>query len=252
VWGNSGNTQQKELCKVLINHWISSIWFPPSDLNETVQIIDSRPSYVPFYCFTVRTETSYNAEIGTPTANGEIVWNAVSGITRNVYEELITCATYSVNRTLVGELIKKPNSFSLNTGRVLPPELPTYRPAISLPMSDEVLPVDFGIEDAFEFAAGKKKIYLWEEQACQTKLRGDFVSEKIRDLACATRFKKEHFVILLPVYVSGFNYGGLTYELVISGNKGVIEGQRPFGSGMIGKLLTDAVKKVTKVVTESI
>lgn len=62
-------TQTKELCKPILQHWLSSIWFPPSDLEEKKKLRDFLPMYIPFYCFTVYTETTYTAEIGKKCLN---------------------------------------------------------------------------------------------------------------------------------------------------------------------------------------
>ena len=69
-------TQKKELCKTLLTQWMTSIWFPPSDLNESLEIMDARPCYVPFYCFSVTTHTVFQAELGTTMKDGKTDCNS--------------------------------------------------------------------------------------------------------------------------------------------------------------------------------
>jgi hypothetical protein len=42
----------------------------PADLDQKLEIVEPRPVYVPFYCFSVNTTTSFSVDIGTTTANG--------------------------------------------------------------------------------------------------------------------------------------------------------------------------------------
>lgn len=56
-------TQKKEACGALIQHWITTIWFVPSDFDETIKISEPKPIYVPFYFFKVHIESHYKAEI---------------------------------------------------------------------------------------------------------------------------------------------------------------------------------------------
>jgi len=244
-------TQTQELCKTLITHWLSTIWFPPSDLNENLKIQSSHPIYVPFYSFTVTTECVFHAEIGIPKQSGEMDYQEVHGSFGKVYEELMTCASFAVNRVLIMDLLRKPNSFSLSTGKMLPHDMPEYRPDLKVP--EDILPIDCKVERAFEEIGGQEKIKKWDKKFCLKKIQQDNATENIRNYGCNTiKLRKSFFVVLLPIYSSGFSYNGNNYEVVISGNKGVVEGNRPFGSGIVGKVFTEAVKKVTNLVADSI
>jgi len=243
-------TQSKELCPTLVNHWLSSIWFPPSDLNESKILQEFRPVYIPFYSFHVQTETTYDVETGKTNESGEVDWEEVSGKICGNYEELTTCASYSVDRPLITELLNKQGSFSLNTDRKIPANPPLYD--VDLDLKEQVLPIDFGQEEAFELA-GKRKVFKGDEKDCKAQIKENYQPEQQRNFHCKTKIlKMEHFVILLPVFVSGFTYMNTSYEVMISGNKGVVEGRRPYGSGIIGKMVSTGWSTIKNTINDTV
>ncbi len=74
-----------------------------------------------------------------------------------------------------------------------------------------------------------------------------------RGFICSTQIEqKDFFVILLPIYFGSFNYDSSPYEYVISGNKGVVHGGRPVGTGWIGKQFLGAVHTVTTLMSDQL
>jgi hypothetical protein len=139
----------------------------------------------------------------------------------------------------------------MNTGRVLPAEPPRYKKG-AVP-KEEILSIDIDHEEAFRMLGGKEQISKWEEKNCLRKIKQEHQPELQQNLVCKTSLVKlDYFIILLPILSSGFSYGPQVYEVLISGNKGVVEGKRPFGTGLIGKTCMDAFNKVSTIVGESI
>lgn len=195
------------------------------------------------------------------TSPEEILWDVVDDKFSNMYDELMTCASYSVDRDLVEALLNslcsyclsliyiERGSFSLNTDRKLPHDCPVYRKNIKL--EEKILPIDVGIEEAFN-RAGKSMVFQSEENQAKARVKA-CKGDQERNFLCSTRVVKlEHFVILLPIFITGFEYRGDIYEVVISGNKGVVEGRRPYGAGMLGKLVKDSWKKVRSVYNDTL
>jgi len=232
-------TQKKEICKTLVKKWLSENWFLPSDLNENILINDPRPVYVPFYYFSVKSTTDYSVEIGTTKLEGTIEWKLYHGTIHNPYSDLMACASHSANIELVTSLMNR--GFSL-----VPSDAPPYRSSISL--AEEIFQIDISIDEAFSMI-DKKFIENSERQAVLSEIK-QLRPERTRNLIVCTPsiYREEGFPVLLPIYFGSFAYRGSSYEFVISGNKGIVEGKRPIGTGWLGKQLRDAVGTVKSVI----
>jgi len=244
-------TQHKEVCKTLVRTWLASMWFAPADLDENVTINEPRAVYVPFYSFNVTTSTTYEVEIAnTNVQTGLLDWKAVTGKISSVYEELMTCASYSVNYDLTMKLLKKQGSFSLHTNKILPTDLLPFKQ--STETAEDILPNDIVVLKAFEMA-GKDKIYEWEKVKSKAYIKEQYTPEQKKGFVCKTKLtNRQYIVVLLPIFASSFSYNGTLYEVLISGNKGGVEGNRPVGSGLIGKMCRDGWKKMSTLVSDSI
>eukprot|EP01117_Protostelium_nocturnum_P015026 TRINITY_DN5785_c0_g1_i1.p1 TRINITY_DN5785_c0_g1~~TRINITY_DN5785_c0_g1_i1.p1 ORF type:complete len:348 (+),score=47.08 TRINITY_DN5785_c0_g1_i1:82-1125(+) len=135
-------TQRKESCKPLISHWLTNIWFPPSDLNEKKEIVDPHPHYVPFYVFSVKTQTHWRAEVGTTNGKKEVQWNALEGNFSSLYEQLAVCASSEFHPRLVDMLLNGQKGFSMNTDKVIPSEPLRYKPNANHQGEETVLSTD--------------------------------------------------------------------------------------------------------------
>jgi len=119
-------------------------------------------------------------------------------------------------------------------------------------LKEPILVVDFEKDEAFELA-GKGKVLRGDEKACENQIKELYHPENQRNFRCHTRITDfQSFVILLPIFVSSFMYDNTRFDVVISGNKGVVEGRRPYGSGMLGKMVTNSWKTLKTVYNDSL
>eukprot|EP00027_Filamoeba_sp_ATCC50430_P002645 CAMPEP_0168541154 /NCGR_PEP_ID=MMETSP0413-20121227/663_1 /TAXON_ID=136452 /ORGANISM="Filamoeba nolandi, Strain NC-AS-23-1" /LENGTH=126 /DNA_ID=CAMNT_0008570945 /DNA_START=833 /DNA_END=1209 /DNA_ORIENTATION=+ len=101
---------------------------------------------------------------------------------------------------------------------------------------EELLSIDVNSTEAFKVLDFKGMIEQSEISRAKKEIKHKYKPEQRRNLKCKTKLHKmEHYVILLPIYFTSFKYNNTEYEVCISGNKGVVEGNRPFGTGYIGK-----------------
>eukprot|EP01119_Soliformovum_irregulare_P009684 TRINITY_DN2328_c0_g1_i3.p1 TRINITY_DN2328_c0_g1~~TRINITY_DN2328_c0_g1_i3.p1 ORF type:complete len:424 (-),score=64.24 TRINITY_DN2328_c0_g1_i3:42-1313(-) len=235
-------SSNEETCKTFFEQWLNEIWFPPSDLTENKTMGPLRPVYVPFYIFTVDTETSFRCDIGKTMPEGHDHWTNISGHLENHYSELMTCASYSVNRSLVTTLLKTPGSFVRDDMDRLSSHF--HNVQLGVQLDHEVVDIDFGADYAFELA-GKRIMDEGDFREAKKKIKREYQPEKKKNLHVSTQVVRRDFsVVLLPIYFTGFSYGGVTYDVVISGNRGTVVGDRPYGSGMLGKLMTEGWNKI--------
>lgn len=66
----------------------------------------------------------------------------------------------------------------------------------------------------------------------------DARAEKVSDfkLESMQLTKAEQQLVYLPLYVSNYVYRQTEYKFIVSGQKGTLRGQRPYGLGKLGAL----------------
>jgi len=250
-------SQSLDMCNRKVQNWLQQTWFLPSDWRISLKILQPKPQYVPFFVYDVTTATDYEASVlmdsklaSSPTRK----WEAVSGKLSNTYNEIIACASCSVNNKLVNKLLKFPG-FSYQKQKVLPTNLRAYKQTIHF--SEVVLPLEINKDEAWE-GAGRPLIAEQEERRAREDMKQKYDlsgsgTAGIRDFRADTRYEAfSHYVVFLPVYFVGFEYSADTYEVVVSGNLGVVVGNRPVGAGSGGKFLFDKIKSVSNLVSETV
>jgi len=239
-------TQTPQLCKVRVENWLSKKWFAPSDMKEKLVFLDFDPKFVPFYIFKIYVETQYEATVAHVSSSGEITTETIKRKSEHTYFDRFVCASYSVPRELVHTLANKPHSFS-ESSRLLP-ELLDFNPDIK--KHGDILTIDFDVHFAFDQIGGISKINELEDQRCKQLIQTQYPNHE--NFFCTTQLKREHSVILLPIFFGGFTYDGNTFEVAVSGNRGVVAGKRPpIGTGVLGKMVFDGWNYFSKVVKDT-
>jgi len=250
-------SQTPEMCTRKVQNWLQQIWFLPSDWRVSLRTSPPKPCYVPFFVFDVITSTNYEASVSTIDSRdaGSVgnKWEFVQGNFSNSYNEIIVCGSCSVNQKLVQKLLKQ-SGFSYQTQRILPSDPPVYKQSIHF--NEEILPLEITREEAWELS-GHLCVQEWEEQRARKDIKMKYLlgnmSDQIRNFRIDLRFSnKRHYIVLLPIYFVGFEYGSQVYEVLVSGNLGVVVGNRPIGTGSGGKYLIDKIKSVGNLVSETV
>eukprot|EP01112_Ceratiomyxa_fruticulosa_P010458 TRINITY_DN2771_c0_g2_i2.p1 TRINITY_DN2771_c0_g2~~TRINITY_DN2771_c0_g2_i2.p1 ORF type:complete len:401 (-),score=77.00 TRINITY_DN2771_c0_g2_i2:156-1358(-) len=218
-------------------------------------------------------------------------WEVASGDIQSTYSELIACASCSINSKLVDKLMYQENGFSGHPQRVLPMDIPGKSSSTSifptkskatsprtipqtvpqipsqhsstLPNPNSfsekcpILPLDLSKDDAWETIGGTAKINTWEEKKCKEKILSSYEvvkgSDGVKNLNPDTRITSfQYYIVLLPVFLTTIDYTENSYEVMVSGNKGVVVGERPIGSGVGGKVILDTLKTVGGIVTDTV
>jgi len=238
-------TQTAQLSKVRVENWLSKKWFVASDIKEKLQFLDFDPKFVPFYIFKISVETQYEATIPHISPD-EVISERITRKSEHVYHDRFVCASYSVPLELVNMLANKPHSFS-ESSRFLP-EVLDFNPSIK--KDGQILTVDFDVNYAFDAIGGISKINELETQRCSQLVQNQFPNHE--NFFCTTQMKREHSVILLPIFFGGYIYEGKNFEVVVSGNRGVVAGKRPpLGTGALGKMVYDGWNYFSKIVKDT-
>jgi len=207
---------------------------------------------VPFFVFQVKTHSEIDAEVLVED-NGLRKWEHETEYIQSDYPEIIACASCSVNQKLVEKLLTDEHGFSFHTQQSLPTQLQSYPPQNDdnvVNSVNNVLPIDITKEEAWEIS-GKRRIPEEEHSRSHAKLLHG--NSAVRDLSIDTEFTNfQYFLVYLPIYFSSFSYGDKFFEVLVSGNRGVVVGNSPLGTGSGGKFIMDKLKSLSNLVSDTI
>jgi len=210
--------------------WIKKLWFAPNALKKAVLSFDHfKGVYLPFWTYDSKTSTSYTGQRGrhyyvsqsyTTTENGKTVTK-----TRQVRKTSWTFVTGRVNHDFDDVLVPASNS------------LPHKQLAALEPWDLENL-VPFTPEYLSGFTTEKYQVNLklGFDKACDimngtiaTLIRQDIGGDDQRILTRNTQHKNITFKhLLLPAYVSAYNFKGKLYRFMVNARTGEVQGERPY------------------------
>lgn len=202
--------------------WLGKKWFTPSKVKKYGVTTDSfKGVYLPFWTYDAMTHTVYVGERGedrtetTQNSKGETIertvtdWYRTSGIVDLKFDNIIVPASESLPPVIINRLTNWDIKNSVN-----------YQKEFLAGFITEIYQRDFreGVNDA------KKKMDSIIEDAIRTDIGGDDQRIKIKN----TEYDDLMFkLLLLPVWISAFNYNGKLYQFVVNGRTGQVIGEYP-------------------------
>lgn len=218
----------RQKAEPLFTRWIGRKWLAPRSLKKDCRPEKLQGIYVPFWTYDTATHSTYTAEAGTYyytthtrtiTENGHtrtvteqvrhIRWRWVSGTYAKAYDDLLINAAQHMQ----GRLIQKIEPFDLR-------ELIPYRP--------EYL-AGFGAE---RYSIGLQQGWTNAKETIRQDLYGDITrqihADTVRNLNFQTLYhdvRYKHF--LLPVWISAYQFRKKTFQFLINGQTGEVQGQAP-------------------------
>jgi ribosomal protein S27AE len=221
--------------------WIEGRWFAPNALRRTVQGADGvRGVYVPCWTFDAETETDYVGQRGvnrTVTvmrrdAEGRTVpvtrivtdWFPAAGRVRVAFDDAMILASHSVPKHLEDVLT------GWDIGRLVPPS-EAYLAGFT------VEAYQVGLEPAFGEAQQRFA------SAIDQAVRRDIGGHQQRVARVHTRYGRVTFKhVLMPVWIASYRFGGRVFAVVVNGQTGVVQGDRPWSAWKIaGAVLGSAL-----------
>jgi hypothetical protein len=224
----------KRAAQRVFAQWVGSRWFAPSALKATVRQADGvKGIYLPWWTYDAATITTYRGERGVqrrvqdnrPNATAQagaattrVVtdWSPASGAVPVGFDDILVAGSASVAPHLARVL----DQWDLS--RLRPP-------------ADEVL-AGFGVEvyrTGLEDGFGQARQRM--ASAIDAAIRRDIGGDAQRIHAQQTvvddiRFKH----LLMPVWIGSYRFGGKPYQIVVNGQSGEVEGDRPWSKWKIG------------------
>ncbi len=207
-------------CHKLTKEWLGSSWMVPGSLKQLARVADFTGVYLPYWTFDARTRATWKAQVGHPRTRRyreggkwkervEIEWRWESGKVQLSIDDLIVEGTSKLSRLLLDRLKR----FDL---AALTPYEPEFLAGL------QARAYDIPLEDAWEVA--RQKMREQTREACRSQAS----TSMIRNFSMDLDFSQETWrYILLPAYVAAYRYQGITFQVMVNGQTGVVAGQRP-------------------------
>jgi predicted heme/steroid binding protein/ribosomal protein S27AE len=219
-----------------LQEWLARGWMHPSGLRQAAASARLNGVYLPFWIFSARLSTSWQAEVGQKrtrkTWDGkrktEIKWKKQSGRLNLKISDMLTPGTHKVSATLLQQLYP----FELSA-------LTVYDPAYLAGWQAQVY--DVGLRPAWDQARH------WMRQQAKSAIYRKIDSRHVRNLNMTADLQDERWrYVLLPVYLSAYRFKDRTYQVMVNGQTGKAAGQKPLdwrrvGGALAGLLLPGLV-----------
>ncbi|MDA7746453.1 hypothetical protein N8878_03880 [Psychromonas sp.] len=209
--------------------WLKKRWFAPNKLKDYARMDGLKGIYTPFWTFDANTETYYNGQRGdyyyttesyTTTENGKSVtktrqvrhtrWRHTSGYVHNKFDDLLVHASNRMHEKYVDKL--EPwdlhNLEVFNSSYVAGFQVESY---------------SLGLEGGMNVAKQKMNPII------NSAIRRDIGGDEQRISSEKTAYHDVTFKhILLPVWMSAYNFKGKVYQFMVNARTGEVQGTRPF------------------------
>lgn len=215
-----------------VAEWLGNRWFAPSGLGEYARK-GRRMSgvYVPFWTFDANTATDYRGQRGTVHTESQTVFQDGKPKQIMVTKVRWRPARGRVARAFDDVLILASNTLPPKHTDALPPwdlsRLVPYTPAYLAGFRAEAYRVE--LRDAW----GQAREVM--DQMITRDVRFDIGGDRQRIDSMDTRVSDITFKhVLLPIWVAAYRFRGKSYRIVVNGQTGRVEGERPWSAWKLG------------------
>jgi DNA-directed RNA polymerase subunit RPC12/RpoP len=212
------------------NAWIASRWFAPNQLYQFANLGRLSGIYVPFWTYDSMTFTHYTGMRGddyqeTETyterdSNGQEVtktrqvtktrWWPVSGEVRHFFDDVLVCASRSVDEGLVRAV----EPWDLK-------KLEGFQPQFLSGFQAERYAI--GLREGFDQARAIMDAEI--RTLCARDIGGDHQQlQSVQTQHSGITFKH----LLLPAWLAAYRYRDQTYQILVNGRTGQVSGTRPY------------------------
>tara|TARA_B100001287_G_C22684948_1_gene532762 strand:+ start:2638 stop:3702 length:1065 start_codon:yes stop_codon:yes gene_type:complete len=201
-----------------VKKWVKKLWFAPNKLQKVVLNFEYfKGIYIPYWTYDMDTISNYTGQKGKYyyVKSGDknvrkTKWYPASGTINKFFDDILTPAT----KSLPERYIKKLEPWDLEN-------LIPYDKNYLTGFITEKYQIDFkdGFKEAKTIADKEIRILIRKDIGGDTQ-RIQHVNSIYNDI----KFKH----LLLPVYVSSYNYNNKIYQFLVNARTGEIQGQRPY------------------------
>ena len=210
--------------------WVKSLWFAPNDLKKYADTTDKLVGiYMPYFTFDSNTFNKYLGARGDYYYTTESYTDVVDGKsvtkTRQVRHTRWTTVSGKLDVNFDDMLVPASQSLPLKYIELLEPwdlkSLVDYNDSYLSGFKAESYQLE--LKDAFEYAKDKMKTEI--NKQVRMVIGGD--EQRVDDLN--TNYSDVSFkYILLPLWISAFQYNNKPFRFLINARTGEVQGERPY------------------------
>lgn len=199
--------------------WVKSRWFAPNKFKQVSDAESLKSTYLPHWTWDARTRSTYQGERGRhyyeEDSNGKRVrktqWRRVSGTVQRHFDDVVVPATSHVDGKYLDEL-----SGDWPTGQAA-----AFQPQYLAGHHTQ----RYDIEPAQGFENAKQKMAPLIKKDVKKDIGGD--AQRVHSID--THYSAvTHKLLLLPVWLVAYLFGGKSWQVLVSGQTGKVVGERPW------------------------
>lgn len=218
--------------------WISKRYFAPRDLKKEHREQRLTGMYIPFWTYDSDTYSTYSGEAGTyyyvtvtewVEENGErkqrtrqerrIRWWPTSGDYSRYFDDVLVNASKQIDNRLMGAL--EPYNLS---------ELVAYKREFLSGFLAERYSIK--LREGWDRAADEIKASI------RVGVERQINADEVRNLSISTSYRNIRYKhLLLPVWISSYNYKNKVYRYMVNGQTGEVQGHAPVSPWKIAMLI---------------
>jgi DNA-directed RNA polymerase subunit RPC12/RpoP len=212
-----------------IRQWVGSRWFAPNRLKKAGTAETLKGTYLPHWTFDASTQTHYSGMRGQHYWETETYTEMVDGQpqtrTREVMRTQWWPASGEVARAFDDVLVLGSTRLSPDRVAALSPwsldGAKTYQPDYL--SGYQTLRYDVQPDQGLELAKQQMRSVIQDD--CRADIGGDEQQVHSMDTSYTDLMFK---LMLLPVWVAAYLYGGKTYQVFVNAHTGQVVGERPY------------------------
>lgn len=210
--------------------WIGKKFFCPKLAKESAKPDSFKGIYLPYWTFDAQTQTQYAASYGKDrrVKSGDGDYKTVTDWykTKGTYSEFIDDQLVLASTKHDSAILKRIEPF--NTA-----ENKSYKPEYVAGFLAERYSI--GLQEGWEKAKGF--IHDRLQHSISKKIREEKRADRVKNLRMSTRYTNITYkYLMLPIWISSFQYNGKVYQFMVNGQTGKVYGQTPIS--IIKVLLT--------------
>ena len=226
--------------------WLKRLWFAPNKLKKYARNERKLNGvYVPYWTYDSQTVTRYSGQRGdayqvpqkvSVVVNGKrtvrtqmvtkIRWTPVSGLVQRSFDDVLVYATNSLPRNMARELAPWDMT-----------ELTPFQEEFLSGFQSEVYKVE--LDRGFDYAKERMKPLIHQD------IRRDIGGDQQRINGTDIQYSKISFKhVLLPFWIAGFRFRKKTYQFIVNGRTGEVQGDRPYSRIKIALTILLAIAAV--------
>ncbi len=203
--------------------WIKKKWFCPRKAKLSARAEKFQGIYLPYWTFDTDTYSTYTAKYGKNRTvrngkNESVVtdWYFTSGDYRKFIDDQLVCGSDRHEQ----KVLEKIEPFDTEDNKA-------YKPEYLAGFAAERYST--GLDDAWKTAQGL--IHKKLEGDISSLIRSTYSADQVSNIEMKTDFSKITYkYLMLPVWISSFQYNQKIYQFMVNGQSGKVGGKTPLSA----------------------